>query len=750
MAIVFFVPIIFDFSVSTYNMVDLYKVVFFRLVLSLALLAYLAKIFLREKISYRGGLIFSLTGLLALSFFSSSFFSLNQGQSFWGSFLRHQGFYNFFNYLLFFALLVLNLKEFRQVKRLLAATLISTGLVCFYGLIQFGGLDPIRWAIKDFGTLRIFSTLGQPNFFGHFLIMVLPLNLYFLLLVAKNFWAKFFTGLIIAAELVCLLFTYSRAAWLGFIGLAVTLLFFWLYFRGRKKIAYGLVGVMVVGCIAILAVNLISPVNQKVDGLSLTGRIKSLVDLRGGSGKMRLFYLQSALKEIKSESGLRLFLGYGPDNLAEVLAKYYQPEWGVFEAVNTTPDRVHNWFFDQLLAVGILGLLSIIVFYCYFIYKAIKFLFKRNKLEPEDWLLVFCLASLVGYFINNFFSFSLFTVSVYLYFILALAWFIINRSTKEREANINLTPFSRIAIWAVVLNVVLIFVYTNNFNQVLAEKNYVKALKASRQKDCGVLEQRLNQTLKFNPNSLYYQENFLYLSLNCLASAGDDKANKKLVEDALWLIEQTADRQTYGLLVNQARVYGLLGQNYDRAYYQLAEKTYNRLIIDYPYMTTAYEDLALLKLKQGNNQAAINILKQALGVLPALNHPYLNDEHREQIRVIVLRLTESLAKAYFEEKNYDLAIVYFKKSLELDPLKATLYKNLADVYFVKGELDQAIKLNQRGFQLNQADYHWPLQLSLLYREKKDLTPARLFLGQALKLAPDSVELKKYEQELNKK
>ena len=96
-----------------------------------------------------------------------------------------------------------------------------------------------------------------------------------------------------------------------------------------------------------------------------------------------------------------------------------------------------------------------------------------------------------------------------------------------------------------------------------------------------------------------------------------------------------------------------------------------------------------------------------------------------------------------------MALEYYKKALTLEPYRPTLYKNLADIYYLQGNLDQAITLNQRGFTLSQSDYHWPLQLSLLFRENKNLPEAQKYLNQALKLAPDNEELKKYQSELNK-
>ena len=87
--------------------------------------------------------------------------------------------------------------------------------------------------------------------------------------------------------------------------------------------------------------------------------------------------------------------------------------------------------------------------------------------------------------------------------------------------------------------------------------------------------------------------------------------------------------------------------------------------------------------------------------------------------------------------------------MQLDPYRASLYKNMADIYYVQSMLDQAIVLNKRGLMLNPADYSWPLSLSLLYRDKKELSYAKAYLDQAIKLAPENLELKKYYEELNK-
>jgi len=751
LAIVFFIPIIFDYSLTSYNCFDLYKSIIFRVILTFILIAFTVKIFINNKLIYRGSAkIFLLIGLMLISFFVSSFFSLDSNQSFWGNFLRQQGFYNFFNYLLFFVLIILNINNFKQIKRFIIVAITSSFLATVYGLVQYFNLDPFAWSGDVLNSRRIFSTLGQPNFFGHWLIMVLPLSFYALIFIARKMLFKFFIGLTIIMQLVCLIFTYSRAAWLGFLGSMLFLIIFLLFYKRFKKIAFSFIGLILIGIMFIVGLNIISP-TKSVDynSIGLINRLKSITDFNGGSNKIRFYYLESAVKEINQANYSRLLIGYGPEVLKDVLMKYYRIDWGIYESINSYPDRVHNWLFDQILALGFLGLAVNLIFYAYFIYKVAIFLLAKQKFESDDWLLIFLFSSLVAYFINNFFSFSLFTILVYLYLILAVCWIIINYRLEAKVLNIRLTIFSKLLIFVSLLLVSAVFIYTNNINQARAEIYYVKALSSMRSSDCVGVMNNMEKVMSLSPSSNYYQENYIFLSLNCFLGTEDELAKKQLSDIMLENIKLIGDKEFYDTSHITARVYSALGYYLDKSYYTEAEKIFNNLVTNFPYFTEVYEDLAKQKMMQGDYKGVIEILNQEIKILPPIDNPYLNDQHRQQILGITVKLYESLGQAYFKMKNYDLALEAYKKGLSFDPTRATLYKNIADVYYVQNKFDEAIKFNERGLTLNPTDYHWPLALSLLYRDKKDLKMAKDYLNQALKLAPDSEELKNYYKELNK-
>lgn len=68
------------------------------------------------------------------------------------------------------------------------------------------------------------------------------------------------------------------------------------------------------------------------------------------------------------------------------------------------------------------------------------------------------------------------------------------------------------------------------------------------------------------------------------------------------------------------------------------------------------------------------------------------------------------AIAYYEQKNYDLALEDVKKGLALAPRDAQLLKNLGEVYMTKGDIPQAITALKNASQVlpNDADVHYNL------------------------------------------
>jgi O-antigen ligase len=101
---------------------------------------------------------------------------------------------------------------------------VSSMLVSFIGILQylFGEISQKWQDVEMFSGIpgRTVSTFENPNVLGEYLVLVLPL-LFAMLLCSKQFNLKMLFGVSFALCLSCLVFTWSRGAWLGFIISAV-------------------------------------------------------------------------------------------------------------------------------------------------------------------------------------------------------------------------------------------------------------------------------------------------------------------------------------------------------------------------------------------------------------------------------------------------------------------------------------------------------------------------------------------------
>lgn len=118
-----------------------------------------------------------------------------------------------------FTLVVNTIKDKKQFKILLAAFAVSAFVVALYGVIQNFTLVQTTqsWVdsemFEDIKT-RVYSTLDNPNVLGQFLILSAPLT-FALMMGSKRMLTKVIYAVMFAVAGACLLFTWSRAAWVG-------------------------------------------------------------------------------------------------------------------------------------------------------------------------------------------------------------------------------------------------------------------------------------------------------------------------------------------------------------------------------------------------------------------------------------------------------------------------------------------------------------------------------------------------------
>jgi tetratricopeptide (TPR) repeat protein len=117
------------------------------------------------------------------------------------------------------------------------------------------------------------------------------------------------------------------------------------------------------------------------------GRLSSLMESEGGTGKVRSLIWEGAVKLITPHEPLqfpdgsqdtlnflRPIIGYGPESMYVAYNRFYPPDLAHYEARNASPDRSHNETWDSFVNTGLVGfVLEQFLFLSVFFY-ALKFI----------------------------------------------------------------------------------------------------------------------------------------------------------------------------------------------------------------------------------------------------------------------------------------------------------------------------------------------------------------------------------------
>jgi O-antigen ligase len=656
LAIVFSVPLYFSYFRTNFHFFELNKLLLFHLFLFIALAAYWAKALFAGSFKLRiSPKIIWLTLLLALSYYLSSLLSLHPSSGLWGSYIRQQGFYSLASYLLFFLLLLFQLENWQQIRRIIIAILSSSLVVALYGLAQQLNYDPIGWTESAKYMGRIFSSLGQPNYLGQYLIMILPLSIFAVFFLANKWWLRALLILIVILEFGALYFSFSRAAWLGIIAAGVVWLLFYCYYRQHRKIFFSLI---VFGLLAVAVVIFLNRQPSATNYYAQFGplsRLESALYLRGVSAnQMRFLTWGAGISELRSVTAFRLFFGYGPDALTDVYVKYYQPEWGVYEKINTFPDRSHNFILDSLLQFGLIGAAALSLFYVYIIIFSIKKIKLRLLQMPAQniWLTSASLAGLTAYFASNLFSFPMTVSRIYLSLLLALLIYSASEQMEPREFRFSrLKEDSRIFIAVISVLLLVFFFYQEDVSAYLADRYLMSAAKSELYNNPKTLMVNTSLMIGANPGRIYYIDQYVLYSaklLSVIKPAGRPDLAQKIISQ---LEQISPEEMDYYVKYDLGQAYLQLGLYYEPQYFIQAEKIYQELVELSPFMPANYLELGRVYLAQKKYDLAFEILSKGLAVMPSIEQPELNSEHRQAIKATWFSLFDNLQVAYTEGKD---------------------------------------------------------------------------------------------------
>jgi len=298
-----------------------------------------------------------------------------------------QGFIQIFCYaIVYFVISRMRLDTRRICEYFTYAVLVSS----LYGLVQFFGLDPVGWRHSSQG--RIWSTLGNPNFFGAFLAMSIPLVLHFWL-ISREKWQRMLTLASGVLAVICLWFTYSRAAWVS-TGVAFVFYLILIGHQSRRK--------LLVPVIVVLAAAGIFGLSNPRQVRNFATRFASIFQLEEVDVQSRLSEYRSSLRIVKEYS----LFGPGLDTHSVVFRQYMEPDYEKVTAGLAQPGYAHNEFVQLAATTGVVGLTGYIFLLGMIVVTLVRVWKNTGKNSVARIWVVALVAALLALEVQNQFSFS--------------------------------------------------------------------------------------------------------------------------------------------------------------------------------------------------------------------------------------------------------------------------------------------------------------------------------------------------------
>lgn len=550
-AIFFLVPLVL--APDTSELFEFNKMWLTYILALVILTAWLSKMLIKRQFKIQRTPLDTIVLLFLLSQLISTVFSLDRHVSLWGYYSRFNGgLLSIITYIFLYYAFVSNFRENAKivVKRLILVALSSGVIVALWGLPSHFGYDPTClvfrgsldvscWTSDFQPMIRIFSTLGQPDWLSAYLSVLLPISI--ALFIKSTFsktlsnkkleFSRKSTGFAIFYFLIFLLlyidiaFTRAKS---GYLGTWFSIFFFsaayvFLELRNRneklKRFALDFKLLVVVLLSIVLVTFWIGTSFARIDNyFSLPGLMSHLTASRtvasktgtpvatppstavvsgelGGtdSGTIRLLVWRGAIDAWLHNP----IFGTGVETFAFAYYQYRPAQHNITSEWRYLYNKAHNEYLNYLATTGAFGLGTYLIMIGLFLFLSFKFLWK-NKSEDTNNRKVLVLALLSGYIsflISNFFGFSVVIINLFMFLI--PAWVFILTNLINYDKNLSFSFASKkitgnktqaeeylvtLPIWilivaVVVVNGFLIFTLINYWN---ADKDYARGYNLDR------------------------------------------------------------------------------------------------------------------------------------------------------------------------------------------------------------------------------------------------------------------------------
>jgi O-antigen ligase/Tfp pilus assembly protein PilF len=538
---------------------------------------------------------------------------------------------------LLYFIIVNNIYNERQIKRIIGAVIIVGALFGIYGILQYNGIDFPFW-IGNYGRGKVFGLFGNAGYFAEYLMLPLPITIS-LFLVSKNKTLKILLlmGILTMASSIAL--TFTRTPYLSLVISFIFMLLLFVISQGKRLFKENIKIFIVIFIAIVLIVSLFvipTSLNEKGTVISKIKKRTSISNIGNefSTGRRTAIWKYTMLM-IKDHPWFGAGIGTFKYNSLRYQAKFFDQEDNRALYPYGAADKTHNEYLQLGAELGIIGLIIFIwIMLAYFNY-GLKIL-KREKDRYKQGMIIGLMGSVTAFLVDSIFWFPLHHSFTSFLFWLCLGLLIV-MGLKGDEAGYKSKSNKKT---------------TSTKNDIYQFKPLLFI--------CIILLAAVLSTLVSRP---FIARIYWYNGFKEIKKENWDKTIKIYEEALKWDPFLGEVYYDMGKILQNKELYGIAGE-----YLKKAEK-----YIDHPDLPL---DLAIIYQKSGKlNEASVK-LKQAISYQP--------DEKS------TLPLYAELGNVYITLKRYKPAEIVLKKALKIDPDFINAHYGLAGAYLNQNKIEEAL------------------------------------------------------------
>ncbi len=297
----------------------------------------------------------------------------------------------YFAFMTMYFVIINSTNSKKVLINLLVCFVLSGFLVCLYGIMQymFGWDTSQAWMDEEMFTdikMRIYSTLGNPNVLGEYILLVLPVSIG-IMWTRKSPAAKIVYAGISATMFAALILTFSRGCWVGLLIAAAV----FVTFAAGKLWGLGLIAL---------------PVLPMVLPESILNRFMSIGNMEDSSTSYRVYIWMGTLAMMKDFwiSGI----GMGQEAFTQVYPFYSYN--------GVVAPHSHNLFLQILVESGIAGIAVFLLIMLFFLRRMMTGYQYGGKGSELSTIITAISAGVCGFMVQGMFDNCFYNYRVMLVF----------------------------------------------------------------------------------------------------------------------------------------------------------------------------------------------------------------------------------------------------------------------------------------------------------------------------------------------